>query len=113
MALDFERLFESAPSLDLVLDRDFRIVGASDAYLAATMTARDIVGRHLFDVFPDNGDDPNATGRQNLLASLETVLAAAVSDPRVRYAVNGVVCGRDTELPPAAEVAFLPAVSGG
>lgn len=90
MALDFKRLFESAPSLDLVLDRDFRIVGATDAYLAATMTARDIVGRHLFDVFPDNADDPNATGRQNLLASLETVLRTGQANtmPLQKYALR-------------------------
>ena len=56
---------------------------------------------------------PHAPTIAALIASLETVLAAAVSDPRVRYAVNGVVCGRDAALPPAAEVAFLPAVSGG
>ena len=79
MALDFERLFESAPSLYLVLDRDFRIVAATDAYLAATMRARDIIGRPLFDVFPDNPDDLNATGTRNLRASLETVLRTGVA----------------------------------
>ncbi len=72
---DFRLLFESAPALCLVLDRDFQIVAVSDAYLAATMTQRDvIVGRHLFDVFPDNPGDPRATGTRNLRASLETVL---------------------------------------
>ncbi|HYE77282.1 MAG TPA: hybrid sensor histidine kinase/response regulator, partial [bacterium] len=44
--------------------------------LAATMTKREeIVGRELFDVFPDNPGDPHATGTRNLRASLETVLA--------------------------------------
>jgi hypothetical protein len=52
---DFRALFESAPGLFLVLRPDLVIVGASDAYLRATMTEREaIVGRHLFDVFPDN-----------------------------------------------------------
>jgi PAS domain S-box-containing protein len=72
---DFRLLFESAPGLYLVLDRDFQIVAVSDAYLAATMTQRDaIVGKGLFEVFPDNPDDPNATGTRNLRSSLETVL---------------------------------------
>ena len=72
---DFRLLFESAPGLYLVLDCEFQIVAVSDAYLAATMTARDaIVGRDLFDVFPDNPDDPRATGTKNLRASLDTVL---------------------------------------
>ena len=52
-ALDFRQLFESAPGLYCVLDRDFRTVAASDAYLRATMTTREeIVGKSLFDVFP-------------------------------------------------------------
>ena len=80
MALDFQRLLESAPSLYLVLDRDFRIVAATDAYLAATMTGRDIIGRILFDVFPDNPDDPNASGTRNLRASLATVLRTGEAD---------------------------------
>jgi signal transduction histidine kinase len=72
---DFRNLFESAPGLYLVLTPDFTIAGASEAYLQATMTRRDdIVGRGLFEVFPDNPDDPAATGTRNLRASLERVL---------------------------------------
>jgi signal transduction histidine kinase len=71
---DFRALFESAPDLYLVLTSNFDIVAASDAYLRATMKTRDIVGRHLFDVFPDNPDDPAATGVHNLTASLGRVL---------------------------------------
>src|SRR5690242_6716995 len=72
---DFQALFEAAPSLFLVLSPELTIIAASDAYLRATMTERaTIVGRSLFDVFPDNPDDPNATGARNLRASLERVL---------------------------------------
>ena len=74
MALDYQRLFESAPSPYLVLDRDFVIVAATDSYLAATMTTRHIIGRSLFDIFPDNPNDASATGTRNLRASLELVL---------------------------------------
>jgi two-component system sensor kinase FixL len=71
---DFRRLFESAPGLYLVLTSNLRIVGVSDAYLSATMTEREaILGRELFDVFPDNPDDSNATGVRNLKASLDRV----------------------------------------
>ena len=46
---DYRALFESTPGLYLVLDRDFTIVAASDAYLRATMTSREgIVGRGIF-----------------------------------------------------------------
>ena len=78
---DFRRLFESAPGSYLVLAPDLTIVAASDAYLRATMTTRDaILGRALFDVFPDNPDDPAATGVGNLRASLERVLASRAPD---------------------------------
>ncbi len=79
--LDYQRLFESSPGLFLVLDPQFNIVGVTDAYLAATMTQREaIIGRNIFDVFPDNPDDPNADGVRNLSASLNAVLAYKVQN---------------------------------
>lgn len=81
---DFRNLFESAPGMYLVLlpdDPKFTIVAVSDAYLRATMTKKEeILGRGLFDVFPDNPDDPKATGVGNLQASLIRVLQDHVSD---------------------------------
>jgi signal transduction histidine kinase/ActR/RegA family two-component response regulator len=81
---DFRALFESAPGLYLVLAPDaprFTIVAVSDAYLRATMTERAaILGRGLFEVFPDNPGDPHATGTRNLAASLERVLATRAQD---------------------------------
>jgi signal transduction histidine kinase/CheY-like chemotaxis protein len=78
---DFRKLFESAPGLYLVLSPELRILAVSDAYLRATMTKRDaILGRALFEVFPDNPDDPAATGVRNLRASLNRVLTARVPD---------------------------------
>lgn len=81
-AIDHETLFNAAPGCYLVLEpTQLRIVAVSDAYLQATMTERDaIVGRLLFDVFPDNPDDPGATGVANLDASLRRVLAHGVPD---------------------------------
>ncbi len=81
MYLSFQAFFEAAPSCFLVLDPDWTIVAVSDAYLAATMTERDaIVGRPLFDVFPDNPDDPAADGVANLSASLRRVAATLQPD---------------------------------
>lgn len=78
---DFKLLFEASPGLFLVLSPELIIVAASDAYLNATMTARsDIIGKHLFEVFPDNPDDPNATGVANLRASLNKVLGTKLPD---------------------------------
>jgi signal transduction histidine kinase len=78
---DFQALFESAPGLYLVLAPDLTIVAVSDAYLRATMTRRaDIVGRNLFDIFPDNPADPSATGTANLRESLQRVLEQGAPD---------------------------------
>lgn len=75
--LNFQLLFEKIPGLFLVLqpDEHFTILTASDAYLQATLTQREnIVGKGLFEVFPDNPNDPKATGTDNLRASLQRVL---------------------------------------
>jgi len=90
-SVDYRVLFENAPGLHLVLDRHFNIVAVSDAYLSATMTVRGaIVGRHLFDVFPDDPTDPAANGVGNLRASLERVLKFRQPDPMAvqRYAIR-------------------------
>jgi signal transduction histidine kinase/ActR/RegA family two-component response regulator len=80
-AVDFRALFESAPDLYLVLAPDLTIVAVSDAYLRATMTTRaGIVGRHIFDVFPDNPNDAQATGVGNLRASVDRVRRDLVPD---------------------------------
>src|SRR5580658_4520553 len=78
---DFRQLFEAIPGLYLVLTPDLRIVAVTDAYLHATKTIREaILGRGVFDVFPDNPDDPTATGERNLRSSLERVLSKRVAD---------------------------------
>jgi two-component system, LuxR family, sensor kinase FixL len=78
---DFRALFEKGPGLYLVLDPSLHIVAVSDAYCQATMTTRDgILGRQLFDVFPDNPEETDATGATNLRASLERVLTVRKPD---------------------------------
>jgi diguanylate cyclase (GGDEF)-like protein len=78
---DYQVLFESIPGLFLVLTKDLHIVAASTAYLQATMTRKDdIVGRYVFDVFPDNPQDPTASGEKNLNESLQRVLAYRTAD---------------------------------
>ncbi|MGC4036687.1 MAG: PAS domain S-box protein [Chitinophagaceae bacterium] len=80
-AINFQSLFESAPGLYLVLKPDFTIVAVSDAYLDATMTRREaIIQKGLFEVFPDNPDDPEATGVSNLRASLNSVVRNKVAN---------------------------------
>ncbi|MGZ4779059.1 MAG: PAS domain S-box protein, partial [Thermoanaerobaculia bacterium] len=80
-APDFQLLFEATPGCYLVLAPDLTIVAVSDAYLQATKTIRDqIVGRGVFDVFPDNPDDPGADGVANLRASLTRAMQSGHAD---------------------------------
>ncbi|MFJ5309276.1 ATP-binding protein [Streptomyces sp. NPDC088350] len=79
-APDFRLLFDSSLSPLLILSPDFTIVEVNRAYLAATRTERTIVGRRIFDVFPDNPDDPSADGVANLRRSLESVVATGRKD---------------------------------
>lgn len=73
----FEALFQAAPSPFLVvIPPDYTIIAVNDAYLRATMTERAaILGRVLFEVFPDDPNDPSADGTRKLRASLERVVA--------------------------------------
>ncbi|RYY09783.1 MAG: PAS domain-containing sensor histidine kinase, partial [Chitinophagaceae bacterium] len=69
------KALETAPNIYLVLSPDLFILTASDLYLEATETAREaIVGKHIFEAFPDNPELPDADGVQNINASLQEVL---------------------------------------
>jgi len=79
--LNFCTLFEGAPDCYLVLDRNLNIVAVTDAYAGATMTKRsEILGKGMFEIFPDNPDDPAAEGVRNLHASLLQVLKTNTAD---------------------------------
>jgi hypothetical protein len=81
-ATEIRDIFESQsmPSLLLHPGSGLRIVDMNEAYAGATMTgATKVGGEKLFDVFPDNPDDPAADGVANLFASLQT--AATTGKP--------------------------------
>jgi PAS domain S-box-containing protein len=98
---EIQRAFRHAPGHFLILSAEagFPIVGASDSYLRATYTDESIFGRRLFEVFPDNPQDPNATGVRDLTASLQRVLASRAPDTMgvIRY---------DVPLPDGADGGF-------
>ncbi|HEY0096073.1 MAG TPA: PAS domain-containing protein, partial [Archangium sp.] len=81
---EFRLLFEQSPAMCLVVlpDADFTIVAASDTYLRATLTTREVLyGRPIFEAFPDNPEDAHATGVGNVRASLLRALATKKPDP--------------------------------
>lgn len=82
--VDYEAVFKASLSPLLVLTPEFVIVAANDSYLEVTgRTLEDIIGRHVFTVFPANPEapnDPDAHGVEALRASLERVVATGEPD---------------------------------
>ena len=75
--LPIRKIFESLPGLYLVLSTDFVIEAVSNAYLQETLTEREkIIGKCIFDVFPDNPQVPEAKGTTNLRSSFKQVLSS-------------------------------------
>ncbi|HEX4339997.1 MAG TPA: ATP-binding protein [Polyangiaceae bacterium] len=93
--LDFKLLFQESPDVLLVLLPDaptYTMVGATRARLEVTHTTREqTMGHGLFELFPDNPDDPGATGTSNLRASLDRVLATRAADTMAvqKYDIRG------------------------
>ncbi|MBC7381566.1 MAG: PAS domain S-box protein [Bacteroidia bacterium] len=74
-------LFTQSSALMVVMETDFTIVEVSDAYLKATYNIRDnIIGKNIFDVFPDNPNDETGNGSKNIRNSLIRVLKHKIPD---------------------------------
>jgi PAS domain-containing protein len=79
--IDYERLFEQIPVPIVLLTPEFAIAGMNLAYLqVAERTREELLGRDVFEAFPDNPADPGATGVRDLRASLNRVLATGKPD---------------------------------
>lgn len=83
MGVDYELLFHASPDPYLVLSPDpgFTILAVSEAYLRATLTHREsMIGRGLFEIFPDNPEEEGASGVANLRTSLLRALETRQKD---------------------------------
>ena len=75
LELDFKSIFEQVPVPCLLLSTDLMIIIPSDAYLRLGMTTRsDVIGKKVFDVFPDPPGGRDADGAANLRALFSQVL---------------------------------------
>jgi serine phosphatase RsbU (regulator of sigma subunit) len=73
--IDYQALFAVTPSPCMVLGPDLVLADVNEAACRVTGRTRgDLLGRYLFDAFPDNPADPDADGVRNLHASLHRVL---------------------------------------
>lgn len=73
----YQQLFEASPHPYLILgpDASFTIMAVNAKYLEITGTQRSaIIGRGLFDIFPDNPEEPESHSESDLRTSLSRVL---------------------------------------
>jgi PAS domain-containing protein len=116
--IDHAVVFRDLPIPAVLLTLDFVIADMNQAYLeVAGRTREELLGRHVFDAFPDNPSDPNASGVRELTASLGRVLTTGKPDvlsfqkydvevpgmpglfaPRYWSPVNAPVFGPDGEV---------------
>ncbi|AOP48271.1 PP2C family protein-serine/threonine phosphatase [Streptomyces lydicus] len=79
--IDYEAVFRVLPGGLLLLSPEFVIRDVNETLLhRAGRDRHQLIGRYLFDVFPENPADPDASGTRNLLASLERVVATGERD---------------------------------
>ena len=79
----FENIFEATPHPYLILQADerFSIVAVNAQYLAVTGTEREaILGRGLFEVFPDDPSDEASSSVEDLRSSLKRVMSDGRAD---------------------------------
>ncbi|GAA3292281.1 PP2C family protein-serine/threonine phosphatase [Streptomyces cinereospinus] len=80
-AIDYAAVFQALPGMVALLTPELMFADVNKEFLRRSGRRReDIVGRYLFDVFPDNPHDSAATGVRNLEASLRRVLAGGERD---------------------------------
>jgi PAS domain-containing protein len=81
LGVDFEDVFRHLPIPVLLMTPDFDIADTNLAYLqVAGRTREELLGRNVFEAFPDNPSDPNASGVRDLGESLRRVRATGASD---------------------------------
>src|SRR5689334_11465720 len=89
-----ENIFQSLTTPYIVFAADdptFTIIEQNKAHAAVSMSERnDVVGKPLFDVFPDTSEEYLKTGHSQLLESIRQVIKTGKSDslPLLKYDIK-------------------------
>lgn len=96
---NFEVLFKATPAPYLILSPDaphFTILEVNEAYCRATRSSRtDLLGKGIFEAFPDNHLDPASSGVANLRRSLMKVVTESTEDRMAIQQYDIPVRGKD------------------
>ncbi|WP_117192455.1 hybrid sensor histidine kinase/response regulator [Rhizobium terrae] len=87
--IDLDQLFNLSPNPYVILDRELRLVGMNDAYLAVThRTREELLRRPMFEAFPS---DPESVPGRLLRQSFAKVLSHGEVDhlPLIPYPIAG------------------------
>ncbi|WP_035847484.1 PP2C family protein-serine/threonine phosphatase [Kitasatospora azatica] len=79
--IDYAAMFQALPGMVALLTPELAYADVNEEFLRLSgRTREELIGHYLFDVFPDNPNDPAATGARNLRASLVRVLETGERD---------------------------------
>lgn len=91
--IDYAAVFQALPGMVALLTPELMYADANEEFVRMSGRTREqLVGKYLFDVFPDNPNDSTATGARNLRASLLRVLETGERDAMAlqRYDVESL-----------------------
>ncbi len=90
-SIDYEAVYQALPGMVALLTPDLVFADVNEAYVRGTGRPREsLLGRHVFDVFPESVNSPAAKHSHQLRASLLRVLATGERDamPLQRYDIE-------------------------
>ncbi|SDM45542.1 Serine phosphatase RsbU, regulator of sigma subunit [Streptomyces sp. cf386] len=80
-SIDYEMVFQALPGMVALLTPELIYADANEDFQRLSGRTREqLVGRYIFDVFPDNPNDPAATGMSDVRASMLRVVATGERD---------------------------------
>ena len=79
--IDYKAVFHALPGMVALLTPDLVYADANEDFLRlAGRTLEQLLGRYIFDVFPENPNDPAATGMRDVRTSMLRVVATGERD---------------------------------
>ncbi|WP_327373680.1 SpoIIE family protein phosphatase [Streptomyces sp. NBC_01216] len=79
--IDYATIFHALPGMVALLTPDLVYADANEDFLRLTGRTREqLLGRYIFDVFPENPNDPASAGMRETQASMQRVVATGERD---------------------------------
>ncbi|MEV1080776.1 SpoIIE family protein phosphatase [Streptomyces sp. NPDC050211] len=80
-SIDYEAVFKGLPGMVALLTPELVYADVNEDFLRISGRTREqVVGRYIFDVFPENPDNPTSKGMHNVQTSMRRVVATGERD---------------------------------